>query len=264
MNNIPEISAELLLNYLYPEAGTRWITQNEGTFYRNYNEDVLAVDDERMVVETSRDSFVGLLPQGLLTLDTDLKGEDAAERFKEMQRRMRLLREAFKPVDTFRFRDSLYMEKEADSLLQGKLEYIVSTYFGVDLNGIGNPYVREAALMLPYVSHRRGDFGFLACLLRVLFRCDVKMTKGRYSHTDTTRAWLPMIRYELEIPGLEAEEYRGMTEALAPLREFLCEWFVPVEVWCEIAIREHGVHQQTNTRLTLGYNTELEEGRSKN
>lgn len=74
-NPIPDISAEMLLNYLYPEAGTRWIAQNEGTFYRNYNSDVLSVDDEKMEVQTSRDSFMSLLPQGLLTLSTDLKGE---------------------------------------------------------------------------------------------------------------------------------------------------------------------------------------------
>ncbi len=259
VNAIPDISAELLLNYLYPESGARWIAQNEGTFYRNYNCDVLAVDDEKMEVETSRDSFISLLPQGLLTLDSDLKGEDSAERFKKLKRRLRLLHEAFKPIDTFRFRDSLYIESQADSLLQSKLPYILSTYFGVDLSQIENSFVRETALLLPYVSHRRGDFSFLANLLRVLFKCDVNMTKGRYSHTDTTRHWLPMIRYELLIPGLSAEEYRQKTDALEPLREFLSEWFVPIEVWCEIVIREHGVQQQTNTRLTLGYNTELEE-----
>ena len=27
-NNIPEISAEVLLNYLYPEMGNKWIVQN--------------------------------------------------------------------------------------------------------------------------------------------------------------------------------------------------------------------------------------------
>ena len=138
-NPIPDISAEMLLNYLYPEAGTRWIAQNEGTFYRNYSSDVLSVDDEKMEVQTSRDSFISLLPQGLLTLSTDLKGEGAAERFKQMERRLRLLHEAFKPIDTFRFRDSLYLESQADSLLQNKLPYILKTYFGVDLAEIENP-----------------------------------------------------------------------------------------------------------------------------
>ena len=254
-NIIPDISAELLLNYLYPEAGTKWIAQNEGTFYRNYNSDVLAVDDEKMVVETSRDSFLSLLPQGLLSLETDLRGKDVAEQFKKMQLRLRLLREAFKPIDTFKFRDSLFVERQVDSLLQSKLPYILSTYFGIDISRIESPYVREAAIMLPYVSRRRGDFGFVASLLRVLFKCEVRMMTDRYSHTDTSRRWLPKVRYELLIPGLSPKEYIEQDKALEPLREFLCEWFIPVEVWCEILVK--GIPRQTGTCPTLDYNTEV-------
>ena len=257
VNDLPEIRAELLLNYLYPEADRQWTAQNEGSFYRNYNSDLLAFNDERMEAQTARDSFLKLLPQGVLTLDDDMKGEDAAEKFKQTELRLRLLRETFKPIDSFRFRDSLYLESQADSLLQNKLPYILNTYFGVDLTEIENPYVREAALLLPYVSRRRGDFGFLANLLQVLMKCDVHMTTGRYSHTDTTQQWLPMVRYELLIPGLSSEEYCQKIKDLEPLREFICEWFIPCEVWCEMVIREHGVPQQTDTRLTLGYNSEV-------
>ena len=80
VNNIPEIRAEVLLNYLYPEVGDQWTVQNEGTFYRNYNSDLLTIDDEGLKAETARDSFIKLLPQGLITSDTDLKGEDSAEK----------------------------------------------------------------------------------------------------------------------------------------------------------------------------------------
>ena len=45
VNYIPEIRAEFLLNYLYPEVGDQWIVQNEGTFYRNYNSDLLSIDN---------------------------------------------------------------------------------------------------------------------------------------------------------------------------------------------------------------------------
>ena len=67
-----------------------------------------------------------------------------------------------------------------------------------------------------------------------------------------------MIRYELQIPGLSAEEYRKMDTDLEPLREFLQEWFLPVEVWCKIDIKEKLQEPgMTNTRLILDYNTEL-------
>ena len=252
---IPEISAEMLLNYLYPENGSRWIAKNEGTFFRNYNSDVLAVDEERMEVETTRDSFISLLPQGLLSLESDLKGEDAAEQFKKTELRIRLLREAFKPIDSLKFQDSLTIERQAASLLQGKLAYILSTYFGIDLSGIENGYVREAAILLPYVSRRRGDFDFIACLLRTLLKCEVSMTKDRYSDTDSTRRWLPRVRYDLLMPGLTPEEYRERDRELEPLREFVCEWLIPFEVWCEIRIK--GIPRQAGTRPTLDYNMEV-------
>lgn len=258
VNNIPEIKAELLLNYLYPEAVSQWSVQNEGIFYRNYNSDLLSINKEKMEAQTARDSFIKLLPQGIYTQDTDLKGEDAAEKFKQLQKKLRLLRETFKPIDTLHFRDSLYIEQQVDKLLQDKLPYILNNYFGIDLSHIENRYVREAALLLPFVSRRRGDFGFISNLLRVLFKCHVVMTTGRYSHTDTTRQWLPMVRYELQIPGLSAEEYRKQNEELEPLRQFLQEWFIPVEVWCQIDIKEKLQEPgMTNTRLILGYNTEL-------
>ena len=257
VNNIPEIRAEVLLNYLYPEVGDQWTVQNEGTFYRNYNSDLLTIDDEGLKAETARDSFIKLLPQGLITSDTDLKGEDSAEKFKQLQIKLRLLRETFKPIDTFRFRDSIFIEKQVDSLLQNKISYILNAYFGIDLDQIENRYVREAAILLPYVSKRRGDFGFVADILKVLFKCEVNMTTGRYSHTDSTRQWLPMVRYELLIPSLSKDEYQEKDAELKPLKDFLQEWFIPVEVWCQIDIKEHDVQQQTNTRLILGYNTEL-------
>jgi len=257
INDIPEIRAELLLNYLYPEAFNHWTAQNEGSFFRNYNSDLLAIDEKKMMAQTARDSFMRLLPQGLLTQETDLKGEGVAEKFKKLELRLRYLRETFKPIDTYRFRESVYVERQIDILLQGKLSYILNTYFGVDLKKIENPYVREAASLLPYVNRRRGDFGFIASLLRTLVRCEVNMSTGRYSHTDTTKIWLPMVRYELIIPGLTPEEFQEKDHNLEPLREFLCEWLIPLEVWCEIVIKEYDIPQQTNTRLTLGYNTEV-------
>lgn len=256
-NDISEIRAELLLNYLYPEAFNQWTAQNEGSFFRNYNSDLLTIDEDHKTVQTARDSFIKLLPQGLLTQETDLKGEDSAEKYKKLELRLRLLREVFKPFDTYRFRESTYLEHQAASLLQGKLSYILKTYFDVDIETIENAYVREAAILLPYVSRRRGDFGFIANLLETLLHCKVNMMTGRYSHSDTTRYWLPMVRYELIIPGLTPEAYREKDKDIEPLREFLSEWLIPFEVWCQIVIKEFNVELQGKTRLTLGYNTEI-------
>ena len=66
-----------------------------------------------------------------------------------------------------------------------------------------------------------------------------------------------MVRYDLVIPGLTPEEFQTKDKEIQPLREFLCEWLIPLEVWCEIFIKEYDVPPQTDTRLTLGYNTEV-------
>ena len=256
-NNIHEASAEMLLNYLYPEVDKKWIAHGEGSFYRNYNSDLFDYDDETMEAWMARDTFLSLLPQGVINNDNDLKGEDAAEKFKKIQRRIRLLNEAFLPIDTNAFRQRLLVERQVSELLQNKLTYVLKEYFGIDLDMVESPLVKEAALMLPYISRSRGDFSLVGALLGALLHCQVHTTTGRYSQTDTTLRWLPRVRFELLILGLSPEEFRTLNAEVQPLREFICEWFIPFEVKCDIVIKEHHSEQQVNTRLTLDYNMEL-------
>lgn len=256
-NQLPEARAEMLLNYLYPEVSHKWIAHGEGTFYRNYNSDLLEIDDETSEIWTARDSFINLLPQGVITFNDNLSGEDSGHRFKKMRRRIRMLTEAFLPFDTNAFRQSLLIERQVSELLQEKLSYVLLEYFGFDLNAEPSELVREAALMLPYVSSFRGDLSFVSGLLGALLHCPVGIITGRFGHTDSSRWWLPKVRFELLISDLSPEEYRRMSASLEPLRQFVCEWFMPVEVYTEIVIKEHHSEQQVNTRLTLDYNTEL-------
>ena len=153
-NNIPQIRAELLLNYLYPEDWSKWIARGEGTFYRNYNYDLLSIDNEKMEAQTSRDGFLSLLPPGMITEAEDLKGEDAGEKYKEMKRRIRLLKEAFMPLDSFTFRRSVYVEHVAAEMLQDRLDYVLRTYFDFDLEQEPSELVRQAAVILPFVSKK--------------------------------------------------------------------------------------------------------------
>ena len=68
----------MLLNYLYPEMECQWIAIDKGTFYRNYNQDALSIDEKEKKVVLARDGFLRLLPDGLLTKNDDLRGEDFA------------------------------------------------------------------------------------------------------------------------------------------------------------------------------------------
>ena len=131
----------MLLNYLYPEVDKKWIAHGEGSFYRNYNSDLFDYDDETMEAWMARDTFLSLLPQGVINNDNDLKGEDAAEKFKKIQRRIRLLNEAFLPIDTNAFRQRLIVERQVSELLQNKLTYVLKEYFGIDLDALESPLV---------------------------------------------------------------------------------------------------------------------------
>lgn len=255
---IPEIGAEMLLNYLYPDMTNEWIVSNKGSFYRNYSDDIMSLYLNERQVELSRDGFLKLLPEGVLANEDEFKKVDVAEKFKIMKRREHLLNEAFLPFDTFNFRYFMQVESQIADLLNTKLEYILKHYFDFDLEAEKNPYVRRVAVLLPFAKQWRGDFAMIRKLLAGLFGCEVDMRHGRYSFSDTTRCRLPLVRYDLLIDGLEAESFRELYSQLVPLNDFITEWFMPMEVVCQIKIKEYHQPQQVNTRLVLDYNSELQ------
>ena len=91
----------------------------------------------------------------------------------------------------------------------------------------------------------------------MLFGHPINMTTGRYSETDDSLSWLPCVRYDLLIPGLDSEEYKTQMKEVQYLANFISEWFIPAEMVCQVNIKEYGQEQLTDTRLTLNYNTHL-------
>ena len=241
IHTIPEISAELLLTYLYPELTGKWMPRHVGTFYRNYNSDVMALYPDEPTVVLSRDGFLKLLPGGLFN------GEDKEQ--------MKLLRDAFLPIDAYWFNTKLEVELQVSQLLQSKLSYILREYFQYDLEAQTNPLVRKAAVMLPYVRSKRGNFAFIRDMLASLLKCPVDMETGRYSDTDTTVAWIPKLRYNMQIPDLTPGQYRQVYEEVQPLFDFIREWLVPAEIHCEFEIKEPP--RTLSHSLTLNYNSKL-------
>lgn len=246
----------MLLNYFYPELENQWTVDNKGSFYRNYNHDILAAYEGENRVDLSRDGFLKLLPEGLYSDESELKGKDVAEKFREVERRRHLLAEAFLPFDTFAFRRQLQVERLLSEMLNDKLEYLLRRFFDIDLSAEENPYVRELAVLLPFVKHWRGNFGMLRNLLASLFKCEVEMIHGIYSHVDTSKCRVPLVRYNLLIDNLDGAGYRELYAYLPALTDFLAEWFIPMEMVCQIQIKEYGRPQRLNERLVLNYNTE--------
>ena len=240
--NLSEISAELLLGYLYPELAGQWMARHSGTFYRNYNSDVMAVYEDEPTVVLSRDGFLQLLPQGLFA--------------HADKRQMQVLKDAFLPIDAFWFNTKVQLELQVSPILTDKLTYILKEYFRFDLSEQTNAYVRQAAVLLPFVRSKRGDFRFIRDLISSLVHCPVEIRTGRYSDSDSTVSWLPEVRYTLRIEGLTNTQYNERYEALQPLFEFIRQWLIPMEVACTFTIQDNQP-RNVGQELTLNYNTQL-------
>ncbi len=252
-----EISAEMLLNFLYPEEIDQWVVKDKGTFYRNYTPDVLSVDAKARYVALSRDGFIKLLPQGLITTDNELKGDDFYDKYVALFNRKQLLQEVFKPIDCFTFRRRLHIERKVSQLLNDKATYLLKKFYHFDLSKEKNPYVKTLAMLLPNISKLRANFGVVRDLLQILVGCEVEMNTGRYSEKDDTRCWLPWLKYDLLIDDLTTPQYNLLRKDMLELEQFINEWFMPFDVKCSLRIKQHGYPCKVEENLTLDYNTEL-------
>lgn len=256
-SNIAEISAELLLNLLYPEQKKQWIVKNKGTFYRNYNPDVLSINEESKEVKLSRDGFLKYLPQGVLTTNEELKEGERSNQHEVLRKRINALKEAFVPIDTNIFRRRLDIEGEITELLNNQIDYLLKNFLGYDRTKETNPYIKTLSVILPYISKLRSNIRFVKNLLATVVGCEVEMTTGRYSETDNSRHWLAWIKYDLIMPNLSQETYQEQSLLMKELENFISHWFMPFDTKCSIRIKHHQQPFKADGNLILDYNTEL-------
>ena len=143
-----DISAEFLLNYLFPDHTDQWQAEYAGAFYRNYSPDILSFEEDRQTVRLSRDGFLRLLPQGIIAPDNILKGKGFEQKYEQLKKKEELLKDLFKPVDTLNFRFRLHIEKETSQLSSEKLALLLKYYFDYELEKEKNPYIRKTAPLL--------------------------------------------------------------------------------------------------------------------
>ena len=255
--NLSEVNAEMLLHYLYPEMDDKWMVEHLGTFYRNFNSDLIAYDEHSGEVQVARDGFTKLLPSGMLFSDSLRNGKGQKTNISKLKDRKSLLREMFQPIDNVSFKRRMSVEREVANLLNNKMQYLLATYFHYDMEAEENEYVREVSGMLPLVRHIRGDYMTIRNILAVLFECEVTCTIGRYSDTDHTRSWIPQVTYELQIEGLDTKSYEKTANDVEQLRQFMQEWFFPFDVQCVMTVKWHRQGMNDSNHWLLDYNTEL-------
>lgn len=257
-----EINAEFLLHRLYPELEEQWTVRFKGTFYRNYTNDPISVDMDSKVVEVARDGLLKLLPPTMLSDESELKDHDDAgrryhkdwkERYQELQRRLMMLSEAFLPIDTLHFRQSLKLENAVSEVLDMKLRHVLKEYYGIDLDAITDEYTLQAAVLLPFVTKLRGKLPFVRNMLSAILDTKVTMQLSSYSHRDNNKGSLPKVHYHVIIDGLTQQEYKERTERLKPLASFVKEWFIPFDFFSEISVIS-SITQGVDNGALLNYN----------
>lgn len=255
-SNISEIRAEVLLNHLYPEQTDNWIVRDKGTFYRNYSDDILQLEEKLSQVSLSRDGLLRILPQGLISTEEDLKGNDFSAKYEALTHRKNYLEELFVPFDSWRFRNSIRDEEDLANLLENKLNFILKTYYGLDIETETNPFVREIMKALPLASRIRGNYHKIGDILNVILRNRVTTHITCYNWSDKSADTQPMVCYRVWIPDLTTESYREVEKNIEALNNFLLEWFIPFDTRCEIELKTEK-SASLNNKMLLNYNTKL-------
>lgn len=257
-NEIQGLRTEVLLNYLYPELMERWVANYKGTFYRNYSEDTLRIDEEEAWVTLSRDGLINLLPHGLISTEQELKGKDFKDNYQKLKQRKDRLEEMFRPFDTRRLRRSLKEEKQLAEVLENKLDTFLQEYFHVNRQEEHNKYIKQMMVLLPTVSRKRANFHAICDFLQTMLGHKVTIKTGQYNWSKRKEDAQPLVEYWVWIPGLSNEEYNTIQEQLKELCQFLQEWFMPFDTKCIIELK-CGRPASLGKALTLNYNTLTDE-----
>lgn len=254
--NISEIRAEVKLNHLYPEQTDSWIAKHKGTFYRNYSDDILQLDEKNSQVTLSRDGLLRLLPQGLISTEDELKGNNFTAKYKELCERKNYLEELFLPFDSWRFRESVQNEEDLSQLLENRLILILKTYYGVDIEAETNPYIKEMMRLLPLASRIRGNYYKIGDILKVILNKRITTHISCYNWSDKISGTQPMVSYKVWVDNLTASTYRELKNNIEALAYFIQEWFIPFDTRCEIQLKTEE-SALLNSKMLLNYNTNL-------
>lgn len=256
---VAEISAEMLLEYLYPGMEDQWKVNNCGGFFRNYQSDIKSLDPKNGEISLSRNGYLHFLPSTFISpRDEIISKKNRKEQSEKLKERQQILSEAFKPLDTFAFRKRLEIERNTSELLEIKQNFILKTFFGIDYQTIESPLVRKAAVVLPYIGIYRGNLRMVKDMIASILDCTVRVDLShRYSERESFLAWMPEVRFIAYIPGLDPQTYAEKTAELVPFTEFVREWFMPYDVHTEILIREGRDRTQATEGTMLDYNGKL-------
>ncbi|MCF0218964.1 MAG: hypothetical protein HUK14_04205 [Muribaculaceae bacterium] len=245
------LKAEVILDMLYPNMKDI-IVRDKGSFYRGYNPDLMDIDLSRNEIELSRDGTLKFLPNNFLSNDDELN-KDIRERSEIVNRRIKLLGDAFMPIDTYVFMQCLKAQREVDSLLRDKAQNILRIFFNYDVTQETNPYIAQIAYLLPFARLLKGKIGMLKRLLTIVVEEPIVSHSYPYSALDTTVGYMPKTLFSVQKSGLTEETYPEYFSQIKALRDFVADWFIPFDHIFEMEV----VDTKAGKNELLNYNTKI-------
>jgi len=247
-----EVKAETLVSQMeIPEDfGLRW----NGIFFRNYSDDLMNVkeEDNKTVIELSRDGIFQLLPEGLFFDENHLKKKNKGYDFKKEQTEIEKLKKSmmsfFNPFDAHYFDLNIGMEKVLNNISQGGNSLFIKAFESELEINTDNEYILKLKKILPFASYLRGNLTLLIDILKNIFsveKIEIRKIKPLF------------LRFIVHKGGLTKEEFLSMDEKSSAFFDFFSQWFLPVEIEYDYKIKSYKDTFKLGNTLILDYNTYL-------
>lgn len=225
-----DIKAELLISVLWDKIN-EWTVSYNGTFNRNYAEDIVEADINTGEITLSRNGIYDVLPELLFFRTNDLNSLDSRD-FKEQDEKLHLkrnhIKDFFKPFDSILFNKSIQLEKLLNEYEAENLRSLLLRYFDYDITEERDFFVRKFAPMMLFAARLRGNFRKLSAILSVVTDCFVTYTI-RKRH----------IRFVVIKENLNAAEYKQFTSELKPLFDMVEENFIPFDARFDYRVKNY-------------------------
>lgn len=257
---IGDLSAETYLNTVFPDDFPISVNA-KGIFYSNYSEDLLEVVPLAYTssqVVLSRDGIFHLLPEGMFF--DELAYREARRKGVAFEPDKVHVFDFLAPFDTEFFNVTLGLDRIVHSVEDNACGLLLEFLYGMDVEKIGNPYIRKALPFLLQASVVRGDFSLMERLMSTItgFRTVVSTTTRTILSSSCAWNTSPFVNILFHIPDLSNGEYSMHYDTLREFVEFFAEWFFPAELEFDFSVRdEEQLFVLDENILTLDYNTFL-------
>ena len=224
-----------------------------GSFFsRNYSGDLKSVNLDTKTVTLTRNGIYDILPEKMFFDVNELRfreSRDFALKVSEIYEEEKNIKDYFQPFDSYFFNQSLRLHKVVGHIADHRTALLLRTLFDYDIEAEENPYIRMLAPLLLRVAEMRSDLGVLSNVLSEILDCDVHCN---VIHQDE-------VQFVVEKRNLTSKEYKTFMKNLKPLFDFVCYWFLPMNMDCTYKVKDYGQRfiLSDERPLTLDYNTQI-------